>query len=85
MYVNGNNIKYFDIFGVEQIPKEIKKFSRNKNIIRTIYRIQLYNSIMCGCFCIGFINFTLQGKCLVGYTNLFSRNNYEKNDKKKKY
>ena len=39
---------------------------------------------MCGCFCIGFINFTLKGKCLVDYTNLFSRNNYEKNDKKKK-
>ena len=50
LYVNGNNITYFDRFGIEHIPKEIKKFIGNKNIIANIYRIQGYISIMCGLF-----------------------------------
>ena len=48
---------YFDSFGVEHIPKEIKKFIGNKNIITNIDRIQAYDSIMCGYFCTGFIDF----------------------------
>ena len=36
---------------------------------------------MCGYFCIGFIYFMLQRKSLPDYTNLFSPNKYEKNDK----
>ena len=36
---------------------------------------------MCGYFCIGFIVFMLKGKSLLDYTNLFSPNDYEKNDK----
>ena len=32
-------------------------------------------------FCIGFIDFILKGKKLVDCKNLFSPNNYEKNDK----
>ena len=46
--VNDNNVTYFDSFGVEYIPKEIKKFIGNKNIITNIYRIQAYDLIMCG-------------------------------------
>ena len=46
LYVNGNNIIYFDSFGVERIPKKLKKFIGNKNIIKNIYRIQAYDSIM---------------------------------------
>ena len=46
LYVNGNNIIYFDSFGVEHIPKEIKKLIKNKNVIINIYRIQAYDSIM---------------------------------------
>ena len=42
-YVNGNNIIYFDSFGVDHIPKEIKKFIGNKNTTN-IYRIQAYDS-----------------------------------------
>ena len=79
--MNGNNIKYVDSFGVEHIPKEIKKFIGNKNIITNIYRIQAYDSIMCGYFCIGLINFMLKGKSFLDYINLFSPNEYEKNDK----
>ena len=81
MYINPKNVTYFDSFGVEHIPKEIKKFKGNKNIITSIYRIQAYDLIMCRYFCIGFIDFMLKGKSLLEYTNLFSPNEYEKNDK----
>ena len=46
-YVNGNNVTYYDSFGVEHTPKEIEKFIGNKSIITNIYRIQVYDSIMC--------------------------------------
>ena len=36
---------------------------------------------MCGYFGIGFIDFILKGKSLLDYANLFSLNDYEKNDK----
>ena len=63
LWVNSNNnVTYFGSFGVEHIPKEIKKFVKNKNIITNIFRIQAYDSIMCGFFCIGFLDFMLAGK-----------------------
>ena len=77
MYVNGNNIIYFDNFGVEHIPKEIKKIIGNKKIITSTYRIQAYDSIKCGYFCIGFIDFMLKDEILLHYKNLFSPNDYE--------
>ena len=55
-YVNAENGTYFDNFGGEHIPKEIKKFIGNKNIVTNIYRTQAYHSIMCGYFCIEFID-----------------------------
>ena len=67
--MNGNNIIYFDNFGVQHILKEIKKLLTNKNITANIYRIQAYVSIMCGYFCIGFIDFELKGKSLLDYTS----------------
>ena len=54
--------------------------SRRKKIITNIYRIQAYDSIMRGYFCIGFINFMFNGKSLTDYTNLFSPNDFNKND-----
>ena len=88
MYVSNNDVTYFDSFGVEHIPKEIKTFinrpsssaSHNKNIKTNIFRIQSYDAIMCGYFCIGFINFMLADKTLTDFTNLFSPNNFLKND-----
>ena len=56
MHVNAKNVTYFDSFGVEHIPKEIRQSIENKNITTNIYRIQAYNSIICGYFCIGFIS-----------------------------
>ena len=81
LYVNGSDIIYFDSFSVEHIPKEIKKNYKKQKYKTNIYRIQACNSIMCGYFCIGFIDFMLKGKSLLDYTNLFSLNEYKKNDK----
>ena len=79
LYINNKTIIYFDSFGVEHIPKEIIKFiGNNKKIITNIYRIQAYDSIMCGYFCIGFINFIFDGNSLTDYTNLFSPNDLKK-------
>ena len=76
--VHGDSVTYFESFGAEQIPKEIKIFICDKNITANIYRIQANYSIMCGSFCIGFINFILKGN---NYMNIFSPNEYETNDK----
>ena len=76
LYVKNNDVTYFDSFGVEHIPKEIIKFIGNKNIKTNIFRIQAYDSIMCGYFCIGFINFMFKGKTLNDYKNLFSPNDF---------
>ena len=65
LYVKNNDITYFDSFGVEHIPKEIKKFIDNKNIIANIFRIQGYDSTLCEYFCIQFINFMFKGKSLI--------------------
>ena len=79
--MNGNNVICFDSLGVEHVPEEIRKIHRNKNMIKNIYRIQAYHSVMCRYFCTGFIGFMLKSKSLLDYTNLFSPNDYEKNDK----
>ena len=78
LYVNNKTVTYFDSFGVEHIPKEIKKFINNKNIIVNIFRLQAYDSAMCEYFCIGFIDFILKGNNLRDFTNLFSPNDFKK-------
>ena len=80
LYINNKTVTYFDSFGVEHIPKEITKFINNKNIITNIFRIQAYDSIMCSYFCIGFINVMFNGNSLTNFTNLFSPNDFKKND-----
>ena len=80
LYVKINDVIYFDSFGVEHIPREIKTFISNKNIKTNIFRIQAYDSIMWWYFCIRFIDFILAGKTLTDFTNLFSPNNFLKKD-----
>ena len=81
LYAINNDVTYFDSFGVEHIPKEIKAFiDHSLSIATNIFRIQAYDSIMCRYFCIGFIDFMLAGKTLTEFTNLFSPNNFKKND-----
>ena len=83
-------IVYFDSFGVEHIPREINKFIGNSDTTKSsslervksnIFKIQAYDSFMCGYFCIEFINYMLKGNTLLYYTNLFSPNDFKKNDR----
>ena len=88
LFVKPKYTVYFDRFGIEHIPKEINKFinkdtTKSSAIARiksNIFRIQTYDSIMCGYVCIEFINYMLKGKTLLDYTNLFSHNDFKKND-----
>ena len=70
---------YFNSFGVEHVPEEIKEFFGNKNIKANIFRVQANDSVMCGYFCFGFIDFMLAGKKLTHYTSLFSPYVFKKN------
>ena len=81
LFCNKNEIAYFDSFRVEHIPEEIKEFIGNKNIKANIFCVQANNSVMCGYFCIGFIDYMLAGKKLTDYTNLFSPHDFDKNDR----
>ena len=49
-------VLYFHSFGFEHVYKEIEKFIEHKSIKTNIFRIRSNNSIMCGYFCIGFID-----------------------------
>ena len=80
LFCNRNEIVYFDSFGVEHVPEEIKEFVGNKNIKANIFRVQANDSVMCGCFCTGFIDFMLAVKKLTDYTSLFSLYDFDKND-----
>ena len=80
LFCNRNEIVYFNSFGVEHVPKEIKEFIGNKNIKANIFRVQANDSVMCGYFCIGFIDFMLAGKKLTDYTSLFSPYDFKKTD-----
>ena len=73
--MNNNDVTYFDSFGVEHIPE-----GHSLSITTNIFRIQANDSVMCGYFCIGFIDFMLKGKTLTEYTNLFLPNNFKRND-----
>ena len=68
-----NEVIYFDSFGVEHILG-------NRNIKANIFRVPENNSIMCGYFCIGFIDFMLAGKTLIDYTALFPPYDFNKNE-----
>ena len=68
LFCSRNQIVYFDSFGVEHVPEEIKEFVGNKNIKANIFRIQTNDSVMCGYFCTGFIDFMLTSKKLTDYT-----------------
>ena len=80
LYALNDNVTYFDSFGVKHIPKEIKIFIDKSIVVTNIFRIQAYSSVICGYFCIGFIDFLLAGKTLKDFTNLFSPNNFKQND-----
>ena len=79
-FCNRREIVYFDSFGVEHVTEEIKEFIGNRNIKANIFQVQANNSVMCGHFCIGFIDFMLAGKKLTDFTSLVSPHDFKKSD-----
>ena len=75
-----NDVTYFDSFGVEHIPKEIKIFIYKSIVGAKRFRMQAYDSIMHEYFRVGFIKFMFAGKTLTDFINLFPPNNFKKND-----
>ena len=81
LFCNRHEIAFFDSFSVENVSKEIKEFNGNKNIKTNIFWVRANNSVMCGYFCIGFIDFILADKKMTDFTfNLFSPDDFKKNN-----
>ena len=70
LFIDRNTSAYFDSFGVEYIPQEVLNKIKDKSITHNIFRIQGNESIMCGFYCIVFIEYMLAGKILLDYTLL---------------
>ena len=81
LFIDRNTAVYFDFFGMEYIPLEVLKKIRDKSVTHNVFRIPDNESFMCGFYCIAFIGHVLVGNTLLDYTNLFSPNDYKKNDK----
>ena len=81
LFIDRNTAVYFDSFGIEHIREKLLNKVRDKSITHNIFRIEDNESIMCGFYCIAFIEYVLAGKTLFDYTNLFSPNDYKKNCK----
>ena len=79
LFCNRNEIVYFISFDVEHVSEEIKELSGIKTIAN-IFRVQASNSVTCGYFCVGFIDFMLAGKKLTDFTSMFSPHDFDKND-----
>ena len=78
LFIDRNTAVYFDSSGIEYIPQEVLNKIRDKWITLNIFRIQDNESIMCGLYCLAFIEYMLSGKTLLDYTNLFSLNDCKK-------
>ena len=70
-------VTFFDISGVEHIPKEIIEFIGNKTITLNFCRVQS-NDSMCGYFRIEFIDFILKGKFYIKRKTFVRLYNYFK-------
>ena len=80
LHALNNKVTHFDSFGVDHIPIEIQIFIGKSIVVRNIFRMQAYDSVMRGCFWVEIIDFMLAGKTLTDFTNLFSSKNFLKND-----
>ena len=78
--IDRNTALFFD-FGIEYISPKVLNKIRDKSITHNIFRIQDDDCVKCGFYCIAFIEYMLAEKALLDYTNLFSSNDCEKNDK----
>ena len=82
IYITSGELTYFDSLSVERFPKIIEKFADRRNIIGNIYGTQTRDSKICGYFSIGFIDFKLNNKSLIGFPKLFLPNNFKENEEK---
>ena len=80
LFCNRSEIVCFDSFDVEHVPEEFKEFFGIKSIKANIIRVQANNSVMCGFFCTGFIDFMIASKKLTDFTNLLSLYDFKKNE-----
>ena len=81
LFIDKNIAVYFYCSVIEYISQEVLSKIKDKSITHNIFRIQDADSIMRGFYCIAFIEYMLSGKALLDYTNLFSPNDYQKNDR----
>ena len=79
LFIDSYAVLWF--FWNECIPQEILNKIRDKSITCSIFRMQDIESLMCGFSCIAFTEYMLPAKTFLDYTNLFSLNDYKKNDK----
>ena len=70
LFIDRNTSVYFDSFGIEYSPQEVLNKIKDNSITHNIFRIQGNESIMCGFYCIVFIEYMLAGKILLDYTLL---------------
>ena len=80
LFIDRYNAGYFYSFCIEYIPQEELSKIKNKSMPRNIFWIQDDDFIMCGIYCIIFVEYMLTRKTL-NVTNLFSLNNYKKSVK----
>ena len=80
LFIDKNTAVYFDSFGIEYISQEPFRKVKDKSITQNIFRLQDDDSIMYGFHCFVVIEYMLALKTLLSYTNLFSPNDYKKND-----
>ena len=81
LFIDRNTAVNFDSFGIEYIAQEVINKIKDKSINRNMFRIQDNESVMCGFYCMAFIECRIAGKTLLDYYNLFSPNDYKKNGK----
>ena len=79
LFIYRNTAVYFDSHGIEYIPWEVLNKIRGKLITDNIFRTQDNEPVMCGFYCIAFMEYMLAGNTLLDHTNLFSPNDYKKN------
>ena len=78
MFFDKNTAVSFDSLGVEYIPHNVLKKVKDTKIIDIIFRIQFYDSIMCGFSWIALTEYMKTGQSLLDYNNLFFSNGYQK-------
>ena len=74
LFVDRNLSIYFDSFGIEYISQEVLNKVKDKSINHNIFRTKDNEFIMCGFYCVVFIEYMLSRKSFVRlYQFIFSK------------